>query len=131
MNRNIRPAARAIAVLLSTSMLPPAFACSDVTFSFANTQGTMIRVNRVTLANATTGVQTDFNVFKNCPAGFPCVTPPLNLAPAVNTGDNISGVRYRYQRWTGTNWSGNYWSPVYAPTLQVCATHRDYGTYPI
>jgi hypothetical protein len=131
MNRTIRTASRAIAVLLSTSLAAPAFACADVTFSFVNTQGTLIRVNQVRVVNAATGVQTIFSVFKNCPDGFPCVTPAINLAPAVNVGDNISGVRYRYQEWTGAGWSGNYLSPVYAPTLPVCATHRDYGTYPI
>ncbi|HEX5683548.1 MAG TPA: hypothetical protein VFY73_05870 [Ideonella sp.] len=130
MNRTLRPAARAIAALLNVGLATPAFACSDVTFSFQNTTGSRILVNQVTLINGTTGVVTVLPVLKQCLSGYTCATSAANLAP-VAVGNAITGVQFQYQLWTFAGWGPNNLTAWYSPAIPQCVFHRDYGTWPI
>jgi hypothetical protein len=130
MNRTIRSAARAIAVLLSASLAAPAFACYDVTFRFVNTTGSTILVNQVNLINSTTGVVSFVPVLKICSDGFTCATAAANLAP-VAVGDMITAVQLQYLPWTSAGWGAINLTGWYLSTLPQCVLHRDYGTYPI
>jgi len=131
MNRIIRPVARAIALLLAGSLGSQAFAvCNDITFSFDNTTGTMIRVIKVRYFDATTGVSSNRVVSKDCFDTYTCVTPATNLGP-VAPGDNIASVRFQYRPWVGGGWGAAIWTGVNATVVPQCVDHRNYGTWAI
>jgi len=130
MYRSLRPLARVVALLLSASVGSQALACYDVTFSFQNTTGVLIRVNTVRVFDATTGAATSYGVLKECFSGFTCVTPALNLSPAV-VGDALTQVRFRIQPWNGAGWGPGAWTAWYPTAAPVCQLHRDYGPFTI
>ena len=131
MNRTIRPIARVTALLLAASFGSQAFAaCNDITFSFENNTGTMIRVTKVRYFDATTGVSSNAIVSKDCFNTYTCVTPAANLVP-VAVGDNIASVRFQFRPWVGGGWGAAIWTAPNATGVPQCVDHRNYGTWVI